>query len=193
MTPYQAYNVYVRLKTHFNKEQYDFFKYVGQEISYKAYESRNDKHLFWKATKQYKTIPEWTTLIVSNYIWNPGLWIGDLLERQCENRYILYKRREQSRTYTTKQELDELSKEWLLIKNGQNPIILERYYANELGLDTLIICNKYINGLFDYFDRKLSDRFIWPKRKFLAIKYEPFVRYDPDSCRKIILDKLNQK
>lgn len=86
MTPFEAYKTYVSLKNHFTKESYDYFKYGGKgKFSESSFEVRKDKYFFYKLSKQKDLV----NYIVSNFVVNENLWVGDLVNEEQSNSHYM--------------------------------------------------------------------------------------------------------
>lgn len=49
-----------------------------------------------------------------------------------------------------------------------------------------------ICGLFTRYNRKMNDDPIWKEIRFMYLKYKPFLDYDLDRIRDIILEKFGE-
>ena len=77
VTPYEVYQRYLSLKQHFNKKNYDYFKFQGKvRANESSFEKRKDKHHFIRLSKIYKD-EELTKFFVSNFVKSKDLWVGN--------------------------------------------------------------------------------------------------------------------
>ena len=68
VTPFEVYQKYLSLKQHFNRNEYDYFKFKGKvRASESSFEKRKDKHHFIRLSKIYKE-EELTKFLVSNFV-----------------------------------------------------------------------------------------------------------------------------
>ena len=68
VTPFEVYQKYLSLKQHFNREEYDYFKFRGKvRANESSFEKRKDKHHFVRLSKIYKD-EELTKFLVSNFV-----------------------------------------------------------------------------------------------------------------------------
>ena len=68
VTPFEVYQKYLSLKQHFNRKEYDYFKFKGKvRASESSFEKRKDKHHFIRLSKIYKE-DELTKFLVSNFV-----------------------------------------------------------------------------------------------------------------------------
>ena len=55
VTPFEVYQKYLSLKQHFNREEYDYFKFRGKvRASESSFDKRKDKYHFIRLSKIYK-------------------------------------------------------------------------------------------------------------------------------------------
>ena len=55
VTPFEVYQKYLSLKQHFNKVDYDYFKFKGKvRLNASSFENRKDKHHFVRLSKFIK-------------------------------------------------------------------------------------------------------------------------------------------
>ena len=83
---YDAYTLYLGIKLHFHSDSYDFVKYNGKVKSdINSFLKRKDKYHFGKLFKTYKQ--DLQDFYVANLSYK-DYWAGDLLDSECEKRYI---------------------------------------------------------------------------------------------------------
>ena len=190
MMPADAYRCYLSLKNHFTKPKYDYHKYRGKvRATNQAFYKRKDRFWFEKFARK-KNDKEVEEFFVSNFISiaDPGtMWIGDMI-KNGEARYVDWKKKVQSLTYTFKQESKELfSKDKIddvLDCSKGHPPILKSYLRGNTSLETLVICDRII-GYRERFDRKLKDP-VWETVSLKIKKYEPFLNIDVPRYKKIL-------
>ena len=73
MEGYEVYKIYLALKLHFTKDNYNFFTFNGKSrASLSSFEKRNDRYFFKKLGKKFKlnhTIPgHFGTVLVFGYV-----------------------------------------------------------------------------------------------------------------------------
>ena len=188
---YELYIYYVSMKNHFTTD-YDFFKYSGKEkvrANFTSFENRSDKIHFYNLSKR-KHAKE---LILANMLVSPNSWIGDLLEVKAEETYRKWLKRQQSLTYRFKSELGQLDEDFnqnFVVEHGQHPNLIRLYIMNRICLETLVILCELTKCL-SYWEKKISEKLIFPDINNIVRKYRPFLDYDKDKMRKILLDKYN--
>lgn len=186
---YELYVYYLALKRHFTTS-YDFFKYNGKvKASAMSFENRKDKFHFYKLSKR----KEAKDLILANMLVSPDSWIGDLLEPKADEIYKDWLKRKQSLTYQFKSDINELEDDFnanFYVDGGQHPKLLKLYMMNRISLESLIILCE-LSRCLRYWEKNISDTIVFPDINTLVRKYRPFLDYDKDKMRKILLDKYN--
>ncbi len=190
MMPFDAYRCYLSLKNHFTKDHYDYIKYRGKtRATHQAFYKRKDRFWFEKFARK-KNDKEVEEFFVSNFIStaDPGtMWIGDMI-KNGEARYVDWKKKVQSLTYTFKQESKELfSKDKIddvLDCSKGHPLILKSYLRGNTSLETLVICDRIV-GYRERFDKKLKDP-VWETVSLKIKKYTPFLNIDVPRYKKIL-------
>lgn len=189
---FEIYMYYLALKRHFTTD-YDFFKYNGKvKANQQSFENRKDKYQFYKLSKR-KDAKEF---ILANMLFDPTLWIGDLLDNEkAEEVFTEWTKRQQTLSYVFKNDLSELNDDFnsnLLVKDGQHPRLLQLYNMRRVNLETLVIIDDLVHN-FSYWEKKISDPIIFPSINRLVGKYRPFMSYDKKRMKSILLDKFQSQ
>lgn len=188
MNPYEAYNLYRAVYTHFTSEKYDFHKYNGKVkfVHPDKFKARTDFYSFVKLAKQKNLLD----YLVANMISGPKAWSGDYTNPDSLKTYKDWQKRQQSLAYIFKEELSKIPNLILSlkIKDQQHPEFLKLYFRKQISLETLIIVLDLLE-LISYWDSKLDDP-LWKSTSFLIKKYLPFFKYDKSKMKTIMLQKL---
>ena len=191
ISPYRAYEIYVAIKNHFTMATYDYFLYGGKsKTNHSSMEERNDKYLFTKASKKYKS-GSFHGLVVSNML-KDRTWIGDMLDEEGQEIHTDFERRHQSLTYLYTNELEFLfNKESPLSifkrkKSEEFAPILGYILRGDISPETASILNYYI----PFTKKGIGDLFT--KDKLKIEKYRPFISFDYVKMRSILKEKLNE-
>ena len=180
VTPFETYQTYLSMKSHFTNRKYDFFKYGGKSrATMTSFNKRKDKYWFEKTSRKYSD-KEILDFLLANFVIadNPqNLWIGEIIN-SGERTYAEWMRRQQSLTYLFKEQSRELlSKEKLnevlRCSKNKHPIVLKKYLGGEISLETLTILEKIFSFVKD-FDKKLDDP-VWESVSLKIKKYIPFI------------------
>lgn len=188
MSAFECYKEYIALKNHFTKPSYNYFKYNGKlRIDFSSFEKRKDKLFFQKLAKH----PDVHNFLIANLADNSKLWIRELAYSEtAEKTYREWLKKQQSLTYVFKQDLNKLDLNFdnnFICKNNEHPIILKLYLGNEITMETLCLMLE-LSGAKQHWDSKMKYDFVWDELKTKVEKYTPFLKYDKDKIKKIIID-----
>jgi hypothetical protein len=190
MSAFDVYKEYVALKNHFNKSEYDYFKYNGKSrTKVDTFNKRKDRIFFEKLAKN----PNFHEFLVANFSNNPNSWIRDLAySPEADTIYKNWLKKQQSLTYAFKNDLSKLNTDFdsnLLCKNG-HPTLLKLYLGSEISLETLCILLN-ITKARKYWNKSMEFDPIWEEISLKVEKYTPFIKYDKEKFVKILLDKFS--
>ena len=194
---FDAYKTYLALRQHFTSD-YDYFKYNGKvRAKTESFLKRNDKFFFRKLQKKY-TKEELVEFFVSNFILNGNNWIGNLISKESEDNYAIWRKNIESITYTFHDDLRWLAdycssnaisaNDLIVVKENDHPTLLKLLLQNKIKIETVIILDRVL-GFIRYWDAKIDD-IIWEEKKKLLNNYKSFVRYDLDKCKKLTKETL---
>ena len=196
VTPFETYQTYLSMKSHFTNKRYDFFKYGGKSrATMTSFNKRKDKYWFEKTSRKYSD-QEITDFLLSNFVNTDtpqNLWIGEIIN-SGERKYADWMRRQQSLTYLFK----EQSKKLLLEKKLEevfncskgHPLILKKYLGGDISLETLVIFEK-IFSFGKKFNRKLKDP-VWETVNMKMKKYIPFLNINVFQYKKILREIIDE-
>ena len=190
VTPYETYQTYLSMKSHFTNRKYDFFKYGGKSrATVSSFNKRKDKYWFEKTSRKYSN-KEVVDFLLANFVStdNPqNLWIGEIIN-SGERTYAEWMKRQQSLSYLFKEQSNELLSERKLEElfscSKGHPVILKRYLGGRTSLETLVIFNK----IFDFvsiMDKRLDDP-VWETVSLKIKKYNPFINIDVFQYKKVL-------
>ncbi len=196
VTPYETYQTYLSMKSHFTNPKYDFFKYGGKSrATVSSFNKRKDKYWFEKTSRKYSD-QEILDFLLSNFITanNPqNLWIGEIIN-SGERNYSEWMKRQQSLTYLFKEQLEGLLSEKKLDEvfdcSKGHPPILKKYLGGDLSLETLIILEK-IFSFVKKFDKNINDP-VWETVSLKIKKYIPFININIVYYKKILRKIVNE-
>lgn len=195
VTPFETYQTYLSLKSHFTNSKYDFFKYGGKSrATVASFNKRRDKYFFEKTSRKMSD-EQIIEYFVSNFVTasDPSkVWIGEIIT-SGERNYTDWKRRQQSMSYVFKEESEKLLENSKLndafnCSNG-HPLVLKKFLGGEISPETLVIYDKVFSFVKD-FDKKLSDP-VWETVSLKIKKYSSFLNIDMFQYRKILRTILN--
>ena len=197
VTPFETYQTYLSMKSHFTNRKYDFFKYGGKSRATMAsFNKRKDKYWFEKTSRKYSD-QQILDFLLSNFVSanNPeNLWIGEIIN-SGERTYAEWMKRQQSLTYLFKEQSNELLfnkklNEVFDCSNNKHPIVLKKYLGGEISLETLMILEK-VFSFAKNFDKKLDDP-VWETVSLKLRKYNPFLNINVFHYKKILREIVNE-
>ena len=180
VTPFEVYQKYLSLKQHFNKTDYDFFKFKGKvRASESSFEKRKDKHHFIRLSKIYKE-EELTKFLVSNFVKTSDLWVGNITSPEGRENYIAWKAKIQSLPYVFQNEIGEIFddtnefNELFECVDGQHPPVLRSVFGGDLSIESFIIMDSILR-FSSTFNEKIEESVMWPNLYSMCLKYAPFL------------------
>jgi T4 gene Gp59 loader of gp41 DNA helicase len=190
MSAFECYKEYLALKNHFTRPSYDYFKYNGKSTaSVKSFETRSDKLFFAKVAKH----PDCQNFLLANLLVNDKAWIRDIAySEEAQRTYTEWQKRQQSLTYNFQQEIKHLDLEFdSNFKCDGHPKALKLYLQKQLSLETLtILCD--LTGCIKYWNRSMEYDPVWSEVGTKIDKYRPFLKYDKEKLKKILLDYFSE-
>ncbi len=196
VTPFETYQTYLSMKSHFTNKRYDFFKYGGKsKATMASFNKRKDKYWFEKTSRKYSD-QQITDFLLANFITTDApqnLWIGEIIN-SGEKNYENWMKRQQSLTYLFKEQSTELLSEKKLEEvfncSRGHPLILKKYLGGEISLETLVIFEK-IFSFGEKFDKVLDDP-VWESVSLKIKKYKSFLNINVFSFKKILRNLVNE-
>ena len=196
VTPFETYQTYLSMKSHFTNRKYDFFKYGGKSrATVTAFNRRKDKYWFEKTSRKYSD-GQIVDFLLANFVTstNPeNLWIGEIIN-SGERTYAEWMKRRQSSTYLFKEQSNELLSEneleSLFDCSKGHPKIFKAYLGRKLSLENFVIWDKVL-GFSKNFDKKLDDP-VWETVSLKLKKYSPFINIDVFKYKKILRELVHE-
>ena len=192
MSPFECYQHYLSLKSHFTNPKYDFFKYGGKSrATMTSFNRRKDRYFFEKSSRKYSD-KEIVNFLVSNFVATDtpqNLWIGSLIN-EGERTYVEWMKRQQSLTYLFKEQSEQLLSETKLEDafncSKGHPAVLKKFLGWKISPEVMVIYDK-IFQFGNVFDTKLLDP-VWETVSLKIRKYKPFLQIDVFNYKKILRD-----
>ena len=196
MSPFETYQHYLSLKSHFTNPKYDFFKYRGKSrATLTSFNKRKDKYFFEKSSRKYSD-KEIVDFLVSNFVATDtpqNLWIGSLIN-EGERTYTEWMKRQQSLTYLFKEQSEQLLSETKLEDafncSKGHPPILKKFLGGKISPEVLVIYDK-IFQFGNVFDTKLLDP-VWEIVSLKIRKYNPFIHIDVSDYKELLREIVNE-
>ena len=192
--PFESYKLYNALKLHF-EGSYDAVKYnYKTNVTPKSFLNRKDKYFFAKLAKKYNgSLKEF---YVSQFI-NEQRYVGDMMDSEAESYYATYKKIKESIHRVFSIDINKIIDLNIGVKfdnlfesvDGQQPMIVQMWMQEDISLETVVILNSIL-GFIQREDSKISDTIIWPDNKRKIEKYTPFVNFDINKCKTMLMEKF---
>ena len=197
MTGFEVYKMYLALKQHFTKQDYDYFKYRGKvRANEKSFEQRRDRYFFKKLATNYSDA-ELLSYFVANFVNDSKGY----LQSFSKDIYTDWKINQESFTYKFKQDVNTLLDDYqipydqafekLFVVECGHPPIIKHYLGGSISLETLVVFEKCL-GFVSNFDKKLSDP-IWKEVRTKTLKYKPFLTIDCQTYKRVLLETIRTK
>ena len=195
VTPFETYQTYLSMKSHFTNRKYDFFKYGGKSrATMSSFNKRKDKYWFEKTSRKYSD-EQVLDFLLANFVnadTPQNLWIGEIIN-SGERTYAEWMGRKQSMTYIFKEQSEKLLSENDLEEvfkcSKGHPPLLRKYLGGEISLETLMILEKVFSFAKD-FDKKLQDP-VWETVSLKLRKYSPFLNINVFTYKKVLREIIN--
>lgn len=191
---YNAYQIYIAIKLHFESKTYDYFKYNGKSsVTPKSFFARRDKFFFAKLVKKYG-IDELPYFFACNFAHSGTKWVGSLTDDQADETYKMHKALMESFTYRFKNDIDKLLsetefKQLFVIENGQHPLLVKCLMQESIPLETFVILNRFLNFM-PKFDNEIKDPILWPDLSLKIRKYDKFISVNNNKVAEALKDCL---
>ena len=191
--PYESYKLYNALKLHFETDSYDAIKYnYKTSIKPQSFFNRKDKYFFAKLAKTYgKHLKDY---YIANFKMDVK-YVGDMLNEGGEQYYRSHKKVLESIHYSFENDINKLSEiessfdELLLSENNNHPKIIKLWMQDEILLETIVILDS-LTGFMDRENKKITETIIWPDIYRKITKYKPFVKFNTEACRSILIKEF---
>lgn len=181
ISAFETYKLFMAVKLHLTTDRYDVFESNGRVSgSLATFEKRNDRFLFEKIGRRFKSPRELIEYFVANIAYgnNSVIYSGE-----SDEYYEQWIYRKESRTHLFKMELHniqrhlELNKmEWkdLFATKDNVPELLKLYVGGYVQLETVVILNEFENFLPEWEPLNM----IWGNQLRILNKIKKFVKFD---------------
>ena len=178
VTPFEVYQKYLSLKQHFNKVDYDYFKFKGKvRANASSFENRKDKHHFVRLSKIYKE-EDLTKFFVSNFVKSSDLWIGNLTSPEEEKLYLMEVKDPDLHMFSRMRLMRFLMIIMILIHFlivwMVNIHLCFVGICGDLSIESFIIMDSILR-FSSVFNQKIEESVMWPNLYSMCIKYAPFL------------------
>lgn len=194
MTGYEVFCLYNSLKLHFSTDSYDYFKYQGKSrISIESFENRKDKYYFYKLSRRNEK-EDCIEFLISNFLCEENMWVGKLFEEDAMTRHRDRMKIIQALTYNFTNDCKYIRENCentneLFKTNGDYPKLLTMTLQKDVQLETLCIMNSLMN-FFPMWSKRITDTIRWPEFNRKCLKYLPFIHFECDKMKSILLKEF---
>lgn len=177
MEPFEVYKLYLALKLHFTKKDYDITKTKGAvRASQNAFLKRRDLTAMRKLARDYKR-KEIIDLLVANFV-SGDKW-GGVFDASAKETYENWKSRKLRRDYTFEQDVAKIKLEMekgnidnpFESSGGYHALVYRLYFGKQVSIETLVVLDK----MYNYVNIESDDVFLQDINLIIK-KYRPFVR-----------------
>ena len=192
MQPFECYKEYVALKNHFTQKGYDYVKYNGEtRVKIEGFNARRDRFFFQKLAKHEDP----KGFIIANLLENEKSWIGDIAyNERAQTCYLEWVKKIQSITYQFKNDMSCLMPSFndnFITEDNNHPFVLKLFLRKDISLETLVILVD-MTGCFKHWNKCMKDDPVWDSISLKIVKYRPFLNYDVDKIKSIVVDKFEE-
>jgi hypothetical protein len=123
-------------------------------------------------------------------------WVGDLVRNEeSDQLYREWLKVKESLTYVFMGDLERFNEDLVssfTVQDGQHPHALHLLLRKEIHIETFIILND-IMRFTSMWNREIHEQTIWPEVRLKCKKYHPFLEYDREKLKNIVVDKFDLK
>lgn len=196
MNGFEAYKEYLAIKNHFSLDSYDYIKYNGRiSASEASFLKRKDKFFFTKLGRRFDRQDELRDFLVSNFLQNEKIWVGNLLDEKHLDVYKSWQKKQQSLSYVFRSDFSNILSfidsndvtfdELFAIRDNELPLLLQLQQEDTIQVETLIVMDKVL-GFFRRWDKKVEDDIFYPIVRKRIKKYEGFIDYDISKAKTLM-------
>jgi hypothetical protein len=200
LTGFGAYAVYIKVKTHFTSDSYDFFD-SGLRISDTAYENRKDQKLFNSLAIRHRSEENLTNFLVYCFSHMESVSPTELLNTDNDIAFRAHEAKLNALGYHFENDLtiifpDGLTQDDIygrLSRKGDSyPPIVDLCLRNKILIESYIILDHILRHN-DAISIELGDDIIWKRRNKVIQKYKRFLQKykDLNHFEHILNKKLN--
>lgn len=185
---FKCYMNYVGMKKHF-KTNYDYIKHSGKvSATFEKFRTRTDVFFFNKVS----SMEDYENVLLANIIAKPDVFIREIAEREGHDRYIEWRRVQESLSRVVKDDITKLNDDWqtnFISVKGQHPFIMSLYIQKQITMETFTILT-HIANIFDYWEKNLLDKIVASDIIKYSRKYRPFLKIDEKKFKKIVRERF---
>jgi len=197
LKPIDGYRVYMAMKLHFTKKNYDFFKNNAKvRIKGEVFDNKNDLECFIKFTS---TIPKNEILhfLIANFVQGNynliyNLHTGFPIYKQWKSKIesLSYNFQNDIEKIISEKEENNISSIFTEEEKGKHPLLFKMYLGSHISTETMCILQKKY-GYIEKFDISMKHDIIWFQKKIKIMKYLVFfdaeiIKFNNEKIDKIL-------
>ncbi len=195
----QVYRMYLAMKQHFTKPNFDFFQYNGQvNAKEETYQQRNDFWFFETLARRH-TKEEIQEILLASFIVSKDsskVWIGDI-KTSGKDRWVVWKKLQESLSYTVEQDLSAVAEHLeskghtfnsLFESLESHPTLLRLFIRRTIHLETLVVMDICL-GFTNNWDEQLTHP-LWESLSLKIKKYKPFLSINTSKYRELMKQRF---
>lgn len=183
MTDHDVLVNYVAMKLHFRYDKgnyHEYYQYVKDRMDLGK---RSDRQFFQRLRRRFPRSGVWCEFLLSNFLFNPEYWIGDLGCIDCLERHQHREKRIQSLSYVFQNDMKKIITTWdvdafkTMFRHGdemEHPPIITLLKQNDICVETVVLLNKWLNFIPEL-DRVYVDDRRWTMISQRIMKYSYFI------------------
>ena len=178
---FQTYRYFMAIKLHLTTDRYDVFESNGRVAGTRAtFEKRNDRFLFDKLGRKFKTPRELIEFFVSNIAYGNS---SVIYSQEADDYYQQWIKRKESRSALFKMQLDKIYNhlertgktfDKLFANEDGTPELLTMYLGDHIHLETVVI----LDDLENFLPAWKESSPIFEDQIRVLNKIKKFVKYD---------------
>jgi len=133
--------------------------------------------------------------MVSNLITEEKVWPEFLVREEAQRNYVERTKRIDSLTYTFTEDLKELLPDFdsnIIVKDNSLPPLFRFLIQGKVCIETVCIIVDICNCVWTL-NRHLKGDVLWEGLRLKIMKYQPFLTYDKDAYRRLIVREFKEK
>lgn len=178
---FETYRTFAALRQHFARPDYDFFLYNGKvRVSPKTYENHRDRHVYERVARHRDPVG----LMVACLVEDPRAWIGEVAGGNLV--YVARRAVVEDLTNVMRAQVAR-DLDVTVPRGGFHPPLLRAYLAGRVPLEVASLAVE-TSGCADHWRLAYGSDPVVQEATLRLTKYAPFVEYDRDKARAILVD-----
>lgn len=183
-----SFRDYVTLKLHFNSEGFNWTDGAGKKIGVEALQKRKDRAFFDRLNQKHPDTEDRREYLISGFLYNPNLWIGEFLEKEVVNFHRKRLVRLKSIEHLFASEVESIHdymletktsiRNLLKLTDGDRPAIIadRSKILGGVSDETLALIDKAFN-----FTKQDTNNPLWSQERLKLRKYKWFLSVPRDT------------